>query len=121
MLNRDGGQCVIAGPHCLGVATEPDHRANRGVGGSRVLDEPSAIVAACGICNGWKTTVYGSERDDLEHRGVIVLKAATNDKTAQRCRDTPVQYPDGRWFYLRDDGTREELTDDELEKHLGQR
>jgi hypothetical protein len=103
---RDRGLCVIGGPFCLGEGTEPDHRANRGQGGSKVLNDPRAIIAACGLCNGWKTTVRGKDRADLIRRGVIVEKAATNEATLIRCALTPVIYPDGSEFWLTRDGDR---------------
>lgn len=106
VLDRDGHQCVIAGPGCLGRATEPDHRANRGSGGSTVLNDVTALIAACGICNGWKTTVHGAARQRLIDRGVIVEKAATNAATLTRCTLTPVVYPDGSEFWLTRDGRR---------------
>lgn len=106
VLERDDHQCVIGGPGCLGAATEPDHRANRGAGGSTVLDDPCALIAACGVCNGWKTTVHGADRRRLIDRGVIVEKAATNASTLTRCTLTPVIYPDGTTYWLTRDGRR---------------
>lgn len=47
-LNRDGG-CV----HCGETeAVAPHHRANRGMGGSKVRDVPSNIVVLCSWMNG---------------------------------------------------------------------
>lgn len=106
VIERDEGRCMIAGPHCLGVATEPDHRANRGAGGSKALDGPECVIAACGLCNGWKTTVSGDARAELERRGVIVLKAATNAETARRCREKPLIDPWGAVWFLLPDGRR---------------
>ena len=106
VLDRDDHLCVIAGPGCLGTATEADHRANRGAGGSTVLDDPCVLVAACGICNGRKATVHGAERQRLIDRGVIVEKAATNASTLTRCTLTPVIYPDGTTYWLTRDGRR---------------
>jgi hypothetical protein len=106
VLERDGYACVIDGPDCLGEATEPDHRANRGSGGSVVLNDIRVLIAACGICNGWKTTVHGAARERLIERGVIVEKASTNAGTLTRCALTPVTYPDGLSFWLTRDGRR---------------
>lgn len=111
VIERDEGRCMIAGPHCLSVATEPDHRANRGSGGSKVLDSPECIIAACGLCNGWKTTVTGPAREELIRRGVIVLKAATNPETARRCLNKPLVDPWGAVWFLLPNGTRQ-LCDD---------
>lgn len=111
VLERDGFECMIAGPRCLGVATEPDHRANRGMGGSTVLDKPHCLIAACGICNGDKTAATGAWRAELVERGVIVEKAATNRETALRCMYTPVVDRRGRLWFLLPSGTRVESTD----------
>ncbi len=100
VLERDHGLCVIAGPLCLGEATEPDHRANRGAGGSKLLNDVRCLIAACGLCNGWKTTVHGDDRDLLIARGVIVEKAATNAGTLTKCQYTPLIYPDGSGYWL---------------------
>ena len=109
VLERDGGFCMLRiSPHCLGEATEADHRANRGSGGAgQRLNVPSCLVAACGLCNGAKAD--GVARDDLLKRGISVLPDSTHEKTAERCRITPVTYPDGRVFYLDDDGGRREV------------
>jgi hypothetical protein len=48
-LERDGGRC----PHC--GTTEglvPQHRAGRGMGGSKVLDRPANIIVLCSLMNG---------------------------------------------------------------------
>ena len=46
-LDRDGG-CV----HCGEVETAvPNHRANRGMGGSKIRDVPSNIVVLCAYMN----------------------------------------------------------------------
>ena len=99
---RDGHFCVIAGGHCTGIATTVDHRANRGAGGSRLLDIPENLVSACRICNGLKEDADGVYRADLIARGLRVEKAATNAVTAERCRNRPVMYPDG-WHLLEGD------------------
>jgi len=47
-LNRDGG-CV----HCGDIETAvPHHRANRGMGGSKIRDVPSNIIVICAYMNG---------------------------------------------------------------------
>lgn len=112
VIQRDGGLCVLSIPDdCLGMATCADHRANRGQGGAkhRVLDQPSNLVAACGVCNGLKEDAEGALRADLERRGVRLRQDSTHRKTALRALVTPVVYPDGRAFWLLDDGTREEV------------
>ena len=102
VLTRDGGRCVIQCPNCLGVATVADHRANRGSGGSSLLDSPECLIAACWACNGWKEDCVGEDREDLIRCGIRVLKAATNALTYLRCLETPVLYPDGLFMLCGD-------------------
>lgn len=109
VLERDGNVCVIAGPACLGEATVADHRANRGAGGSTVLNDARCLIAACGLCNSFKADSSRWDRDELIRRGVIVLKAATNRETVNKCANKPVEFPDGSWWFLHQDGTRTEL------------
>ena len=98
--------CVIALPGCSGRAETLDHRANRGSGGSKVLNAPYCLLGACRFCNGAKEDADGDTRAELIDRGVRVIKMATNQQTAERCRDTPVLFPDGSWWRLLEDGTR---------------
>lgn len=112
VLARDNYRCVLALPGCLGEATICDHRANRGAGGSKVLDSPSCLIAACALCNGAKEDAHGAVLAELRVRGVRVLKAGTNHATAARCRVTPVLYPDGIMRWLIEDGSlRAVITD----------
>jgi hypothetical protein len=112
ILARDHGVCVINGPHCTGEATVADHRANRGAGGSKVLNDPRCLIASCWIDNQWKEDSTGEDRWELERRGVIVLKAATNADTVRACAFKAVEYPDGRRFFLLDYAPwREEIND----------
>lgn len=112
VLARDGGRCVLRLPGCLGVATVADHRANRGAGGSKVLNDPACLVAACELCNGAKEDAHGPYLARLREYGLRVLKAATNAATVTRCRDTPVTYPDGTVWKLNSDGSREQQFQD---------
>lgn len=109
VLARDNHNCQLGLPGCLGLATEADHRANRGMGGSDVLNGPECLIAACGLCNGAKEDATGGMLEQLLDRGVRVLKAATNAKTRERCEMTPVAYLDGRVCQLRTDGTLKNL------------
>lgn len=105
---RDGGFCIVRGPLCVGAGQVPHHRANRGSGGAgRVLDEFSNLTLSCGPCNGWIEDSEGDDRDELIRRGIRLRPDSTHRKTALRALVTPVEYPDGRRFYLLDDGTRE--------------
>lgn len=113
VIARDDGICVLQiSPDCSRAASCADHRANRGAGGAKhgVLDQPSNLIAACGFCNGFKEA--GADREELLRRGVRVQSDSTHQKTAERARTTHVRYPDNRVFYLNDDGTREQISDD---------
>jgi 5-methylcytosine-specific restriction endonuclease McrA len=110
VITRDGGLCVLALPGCTGEAQTTDHRANRGAGGSRVLNDPVNLVGACVLCNGAKATASGEAREELIRRGITVIPAATHAKTLERARDLPVEYPDGLTYKLIDEHTRELVT-----------
>lgn len=100
VIARDGGFCLLALPGCEGEATTTDHRANRGSGGSRVLNDPRCLVAACWKCNGAKADAGAIVLMELEERGLYVRKDSTNAKTLERCIATPVEYLDGEQHYL---------------------
>lgn len=106
VIKRDGGVCMLRlSKFCLGAATLADHRANRGSGGAkhRVLDQPSNLIAACGICNGFKES--NADRAELIERGVRVEGGRTHAHTAEKARATPVYY-DGEPWWLDDEGGR---------------
>lgn len=100
IIDRDGGFCLLALPGCLGEANVAHHRANRGMGGSPVLDHPANLCAACGSCNGAAEDAPAMVRFDLIERGLRVEKAATNDATLRRAIATPVESLDGERWYL---------------------
>ncbi|MDN3309584.1 hypothetical protein QWJ90_01430 [Microbacterium oryzae] len=101
VIARDGGFCLLALPGCLGEAQTTDHRANRGSGGSPVLDHPANLIAACTLCNGAKADARSLVLLDLEERGLWIRKAATNEETLQRAKETPAEGLDGqRWFLV---------------------
>lgn len=111
VIHRDGGRCVLNLARCTGQAETTDHRANRQAGGSRVLNDPANLLGACVRCNGDKADASGEVREDLERRGINILPASTHEKTLERAKATPVQYPDGRWYQLVDENTRIEWKD----------
>lgn len=117
VLERDQGFCLLTGPFCLGEATVADHRVNRGMGGSKALNTPENLIAACTVCNGWKETAYALELNGLIASGLRIHRASTVQATLQRCRETPVQGLDGQWWYLAPDGTRKEAVLSENPKH----
>ena len=106
VIVRDGGLCQLMLPGCTGEAQTADHRANRGAGGSTVLDHPSNLVAACSLCNGAKETVGEGARRWLVRRGLRVVPDSTHEKTAARAAQTLVKGRDDRWYLLVDADTR---------------
>lgn len=100
VIERDGGWCLMALPGCLGEAQTAHHRANRGSGGSAVLDHPANLAAVCVPCNGRAEDAGAIVRADLIKRGLRVEKAATNTQTLERAKATSVEYLDGDRFYL---------------------
>lgn len=100
VILRDGGFCLLALPGCQGEATTTDHRANRGSGGSRVLNDPRNLIAACTICNGVKADAGEIVLFELESRGLYVRKAATNAETLKRSINMPVADLEGESWWL---------------------
>jgi len=100
VIQRDGGFCLLALPGCLGEAQTTDHRANRGMGGAPILDDPCNLIAACSLCNGAKADAHQMVLNNLERRGLYVIPNSTHAKTLARVRQTPVEYLDGERFYL---------------------
>lgn len=107
VLDRDHHVCVIQGPFCTVHATVADHRANRGQGGSTILDDPANLIAACELCNGWKEDASGEDRTRLLLRGIRLPKRATNHETVVLARVIPVTFPDGSTWLLSSDDTKE--------------
>ncbi|HWU47801.1 MAG TPA: hypothetical protein VN133_13675 [Humibacter sp.] len=105
IITRDGGVCMLALEGCTGRGETADHRANRGQGGSPILDDGANLVSACVPCNGKKEDDW-SVREELIARGVRVEKAATNQRTLDRARQTPVTDPLGRKWWLISDTER---------------
>ena len=107
VLKRDGEVCQLNLPGCTYRATMADHRANRGMGGSDVLDNTVNLVAACGLCNGLKETVSGDVLAELKRRGLRLARAGTNAQTLLYASDSYVQYRDGEWYRLDTSGGRQ--------------
>ena len=109
VIARDGGFCLLALHNCHGEATTAHHRANRGSGGSRVLNHPGNLVATCHQCNSDAEDAGAITRMDLIDRGLRVEKAATNAATLTRALNTPVTDLEGRRWLLIDEHTRKEV------------
>lgn len=100
VIERDGGFCIYALPGCQGEATTTDHRANRGAGGSRVLNHGGNLCAICWRCNGAKADAPALVLLELEERGLYIRPAATHSATLLRALETPVEYLTGDRYYL---------------------
>lgn len=117
---RDGGFCLMALAGCMGEGNVLHHRANRGAGGSRLLDHPANLVLVCSLCNGAAEDAHAITRSDLIERGLRVNKAATNAATLERVLRTPVVYLDGSTWLLESEKVRvPALTSSEWEKKTG--
>lgn len=108
ILDRDEHECVLGLPGCLRTATVADHRANRGMGGSKAIDKPVNLVAACGLCNVAKETVSGDLRADLVERGLILPRKTTTKETLHNALHTPVTDWRGRIWFLHESGAKHE-------------
>ncbi|MDO4919906.1 HNH endonuclease [Kocuria sp.] len=98
VFERDGYVCVDCGtPYALTV----QHRAGRGMGGSKHLDRMSNLLTMCNVHNclleeSAKYAETGRELGWKLHRNRLVSPA-----------DVPVFHrPLRAWFYLEDDGSR---------------
>lgn len=98
-LDRDGG-CV----HCgLTEAVAPNHRANRGMGGSKKRDVPSNIVVLCSWMNG----LIESNASQAHHARMAGWKLFAHEDPAS----TPLwDAQKAEWVLLGDDFTRTPLT-----------
>ena len=90
-LRRDGG-CA----HCGAVdVAVPNHRINRGMGGSKLRNKPSNIVALCSEMNG----LIESDAQQAARAKAYGWKL----ESWQQPEFEPVYYPlEGRWYYLDD-------------------
>lgn len=96
-LERDLGRCY----HCGTTDTlVPNHRANRGAGGSKLRERPSNVVTLCAKYNG-----------DIEADPYAAAQAITLGHKL-RSWDNPLEQPvfdvmSGTWWLLGDDMTRQ--------------
>lgn len=100
IAERDGYFCLMALHNCDGEGNVLHHRANRGAGGSKILDHPANLVLSCWRCNGDAEDASAIVRMDLIERGLRVEKAATNEATLERAKRTPVEYLTGDRYLL---------------------
>lgn len=96
-LERDGYRCIRCGRG--GDTLVPNHRANRGHGGSKLRERPSNVVTLCSECNG----LIESDAAAAAHAREMgwKLHSATDSLAA------PVWDPYMRaWYLLNDDHGR---------------
>ena len=96
-LERDGHRCYHCGTS--GEDLVPNHRVNRGMGGSRLRDRPSNIVTLCSFINGQ------IEADALERSRAIEYGwklASWEDPT----KTAVFERSSGNWYILDDDHNR---------------
>jgi len=83
-------------------AISPNHRANRGMGGSKERDVPSNIVLLCSILNG--------QIETDSRWAQLATKYGWKVSKFANWREEPVfDMLTGQWFLLRDDWSREEV------------
>lgn len=99
-LDRDGG-CV----HCGETeAVSPNHRSNRGMGGSKLLDRPSNVIVLCSSMNSLIESSASMANYALE-RGWKLYRWETPETKPfyDATKD--------RWFVLDNDFNRVDWTD----------
>lgn len=103
-LDRDKG-CYHCGET---VAVAPNHRANRGMGGSKERDTPSNIVVLCSWLNG-EIESSATMFHLAKHYGWKV-------STWETPSDKPVfDFQTGLWYVLDDDYNRQALSKKETD------
>lgn len=92
---RDGNECVHCGTD-YGLTIQ--HRANRGAGGSKLLDGPENLIVMCGQSN-----------QRLESNAVFADLGRTLGWKIRRSDDPttiPVRYASGDFYFLDKSGAR---------------
>jgi len=93
---RDGNVCAWTGVESDRLV--PQHRANRGMGGSRKANRLSNGLLLDSLINGQIEADAGMAAE-ARRRGIKISLHADP-------RLVPVLYPDGLFYWLLDDGTR---------------
>ena len=95
VFQRDGDECVHCGT-TEGLTIQ--HRAGRGMGGSKTLDGPENLVVMCALSN-----------QRLESSAAFADLGRTMGWKIRRSEDPttiPVRYASGDFYYLNNRGTR---------------
>ena len=96
-LTRDGGRCYHCGK--AGDDLVPQHRAGRGMGGSKLRNQASNIITLCSMANGLLEADADLARLGRERGWKISGYEKPEDVAVYETWS-------GLWWLLRDDGTR---------------
>lgn len=114
---RDGDQCQRCG-RTLGLWWSRQHRQARGRGGSKRwwVRSPANRAKVCGSAtspDGCHLAIESREsRDQAEFEGWWISLHSTADPAT-----VPLRLYGDRWVYLLHDGTRQDLTDEQITDH----
>jgi len=103
MTRKDFEKLLKRDSYCLHCgeteALSPNHRANRGMGGSKLRDTPSNLVLLCSSLN----SLIESDTKHAEMALSLGWKVSTfDDWRIKPVKDTLT----GKWYLLRDDWSR---------------
>ena len=96
LFARDGGVCW----HCGSDEVTVQHRVNRGMGGSKLLDNPANLILLCWFVN-FEMEASSRAAKSAEFAGWKVSRYV-DPKTVR-----VFHYPSGQWFLLDDLWNRE--------------
>lgn len=74
VLKRDGRQCRIAGPMCIGTATEVDHV------GDREDHRPESLRAACSPCHLDRSSRQGAGASAQARRQIVAARKRPQER-----------------------------------------
>ena len=106
VYDRDGNCCVACGSsNSLTI----QHRVSKGMGGSKLFDEPAYLVTMCHTCNvGLESNYVWAEKGRFNG-----WKIARNSKPAPDPEKIPVKIG-LEWFLLDNQGGKKPLTNKEI-------
>lgn len=95
VYERDGNMCANCGStHGLTI----QHRINRGMGGSKLLDGFANLMTLCALCNQRLEMVAEAAEKGIDNGHKL--------RSWQNPEKEPVYFWMDGWFYLKPDGTR---------------